>query len=142
MSEEKKFILERIESVKESIYFFSNAMKPEREKWVVNELLDYIGVERTKDKIISSDDEPVDVKFKDGRFQIKEILDQERKRTAEYKESLQTAGKAQKVEDLFEQYSPRDIKFKDVLVVVFDQVKNWTKKYPPEVVRPLTCCFI
>jgi hypothetical protein len=85
MSEEKEFIRERIEAIKESIYYFSNELKPERERWVVDRLLDYIGIERTKDEVKSLNDEPIDVKFRDGCFQVKEILEKDRKRTDEYK---------------------------------------------------------
>ena len=141
MSEEKEFILESIEAIKESIQYFSNEMKPERERWVVNKLLDYLKVERTPDEVESSNDEPIDVKFRDGCFQVKEILDKERKRTKEYKDSLKVAENANRVEDLFEQYSPIDLAIEEVLIVVFDQVKKWTKKYPPEVRKTLDLLF-
>ncbi len=141
MPEDKEFILERVEAVRESIHYFSNELKPDRERWVVNQLLDYMKVERTQDEVRSSIDEPIDVKFRDGCFQVKEILDQERKRTAEYKEFLQVAENAKNVEDLFEQYSPIDLKIEDVLLIVFDQVKKWTKKYPPQVCKNLDLLF-
>ena len=38
MSVKRNFINERIEDIKDSIAFFSNDLKPEREKWVVNRL--------------------------------------------------------------------------------------------------------
>jgi hypothetical protein len=141
MSEEKEFIIERIEAIKESIHFFSNELKPERERWVVDRLLDYIGIERTKDEVKSSNDEPIDVIFRDGCFQVKEILDKDRKRTDEYKNSLKKAERATKIEDLFEPYSPIDFKLDEVLVVIFDQVKKWTRKYPPEVRKTLDLLF-
>lgn len=141
MSEEKEFILERIESLKESIHFFSNALKPERERWVVNKLLDYIRVERNEDEVISTTDEPIDVKFRDACFQLKEIPDEGRKRDAEYKEFLYVAERAEKTEDLFEQYTPVNLKIDDVLVIVFDRVKKWSKKYPPQVRKTLDLLF-
>lgn len=141
MSEEKDFILERIEAIKGSIRYFSNELKPERERWVVNKLLDYMKVERTPDEVESSIDEPIDVKFRDGCFQVKEILDEKRKRTKEYKDSLKVAENANRVEDLFEQYSPIDLNIEDVLVIVFDQVKKWTKKYPPQVRKAIDLLF-
>lgn len=141
MPEEKEFILERIEAVKKSIQYFSNKLKPERERWVVNKLLDYMKVERTQNEVKSSIDEPIDIKFRDGCFQVKEILDQERKRTQEYKEFLQVAENAKRAEDLFEQYSQIDLKIEDVLVIVFGQVKKWTKKYPPQVRKNLDLLF-
>ena len=69
MPEEKEFILERVEAVRESIHYFSNELKPDRERWVVNQLLNYMKVERTQDEVRSSIDEPIDVKFRDGCFQ-------------------------------------------------------------------------
>jgi len=141
MSEEKEFILERIEAVKESLHFFSNEMKPERERWVVNKLLDYIKIDRNQDEVKSSTDEPIDVKFQDGCFQVKEILEKDRKRTAEFKEALEIAEKANKVEDLLEPYSPIDLKIEDAIIIVTAQVKKWTKKYPPTVRKNIDLLF-
>lgn len=141
MSEEIKFIKERIVAIKESIHCFSNEMKPEREKWVVNKLLDYMKFDRNQDEVKSSTDEPVDVNFRDGAFQVKEILDQDRKRTTEFKNALGIAENAKKIEDLFEQYSPIDLKIDDALIIVVDQVKKWSNKYPPSVRKNIDLLF-
>ena len=60
MPEEIEFIKDRIEAIKESIHYFSNEMKPERERWVVNKLLDYLKLDRKQDEVKSSNDEPID----------------------------------------------------------------------------------
>ena len=141
MSEDKEFIKERIDAIKESIHYFSNELKPERERWVVNKLLDYIKIDRNSDEVKSSTDEPIDVKFKDGCFQVKEILEQDRKRTAEYKEALEIAEKANTLEDLLEPYSPIDLKIGDAIIIVIDQVKKWTKKYPATIRKDIDLLF-
>ena len=141
MPEEIEFIKDRIEAIKESIHYFSNEMKPERERWVVNKLLDYLKLDRKQDEVKSSNDEPIDVNFRDGSFQIKEILDQDRKRTAEYKQALGIAENAKKGEDLFEQYSPIELKIEDVLIIVVDQVNKWSNKYPPSVRKNIDLLF-
>ena len=51
-------------------------------------------------------------------------MDQNRKRTAEYKEALEIAENAKNAEDLFEEYSPIDLKPEHVLIIVADEVKK------------------
>jgi len=141
MSEEMKLIEARIEAIKESIHFFSNEMKPNREIWVVNRLLDYLKLDREQDEVKSSTEEPVDVVFRDGSFQIKEVLDKNRRRGSEYLQALETTRKATKGEDLFEYYSPIYLQIKDALVVVADQVNKWSSKYPPGIRKNIDLLF-
>lgn len=88
---EGDFIKGRVEAIKEARHFFSNACKKEREVWVVAHFLSQLHIKAPKGEIQPSSDEPADVVYREARFQVKEILDEGRKRGDEYKESLRKA---------------------------------------------------
>src|SRR5690348_13841895 len=52
---------------------------------------------------------PPDVKFRDAAFEIKEVLDEGRKRHDEYRDHLRRAWAARSPEELLEPYHPRCI---------------------------------
>ena len=67
--------IERIQALKESLAFFSNPEKLNREKWVVRRLLQALRV-CFKEEEMTEAQEPVDVAFRDAGFQVKELLDE------------------------------------------------------------------
>ena len=108
MSDEE-FLEGRRRSLRESIEYFSAKNKPERERWVCLEFLRNLGVGYDETEIVSADDDPPDVIFRDACFEIKEILDVDRLRHAEYKASLEKALATTDPQDLLHQYTPKDI---------------------------------
>jgi hypothetical protein len=105
---------ERIQALKESLAFFSNTEKLSREKWVVRRLLQALRV-NFKEEEMTEAAEPVDVAFRDIGFQVKEILDEGRRRTDEFKKKLETTTSAQDYSELLEHYTPIDISFSKVV---------------------------
>ena len=103
---------ERIQALKESLAFFSNAEKLEREKWVVRRLLQALRV-NFKEEEMTEAPEPVDVAFRDVGFQVKELLDERRRRTDEFKKKLETAKSAKDYSELLEHYTPTDVSFSE-----------------------------
>lgn len=79
MSDED-FIDDRRRALKESIAYFSTKNKAERERWVCLELVQNLGIAYDETEIVSPENDPPDVIFRDARFEVKEILDQGRKR--------------------------------------------------------------
>jgi len=108
MSDEE-FIDDRRRGLKESIEYFSAKNKAERERWVCLELVQNLGIAYDETEIVSPENDPPDVIFRDARFEIKEILDQGRKRHAEYKATLQKALTITDPQDLLDQYTPIQI---------------------------------
>jgi hypothetical protein len=108
MSDEE-FIDDRRRGLKESIEYFSAKNKAERERWVCLELVQNLGIAFNETEIVSPENDPPDVVFRDARFEIKEILDPGRKRHAEYKAALQKALTVTDPQDLLDQYTPKDI---------------------------------
>lgn len=74
-------------------YYFSEANKGERERWVCTEFLRTLGLSFSDKEVISvvQRDDHRDVVFRDANFQVKEIPDPGRRRDDEYKENLANA---------------------------------------------------
>lgn len=85
--------------------FFSNKMKPERERSVCRAFLRAIGVSFIDSELVAPTTEPADVAFRDARFQVREFLRQ-RKRGDEWKDKKKRYAEAQSLADLGEPYSP------------------------------------
>lgn len=133
MDEEQTFWRDdRIRSLKESLAFFSNREKLNREKWTVKRLLRALAID-FNDEELAGAEEPVDVSFRDARFQEKEILDKDRRRTDEYKKALEIAEAAKDHSELSELYDPIDISFSEVVQKCYDVAQNLLSqaKYGP-----------
>lgn len=128
---ESDFIKEHVDAIKESINFFSNDCKPDREVWVVRHFLSQLSIEFLTEEIDPSSDEPVDVVYSDAKFQVKEIYDKGRKRGDEYRESLRKAQTAISASDLLEPYRPQEMVCDDVASIVAEQASEWQQKYGP-----------
>src|ERR1041384_1601055 len=98
---------ELIETVRrareEEVRFFSNAAKPERERWVVQEFLRNLSISVSEDELISpKQNDDVDVKFRDANFQVKELLEANCRRASEVRAALKRAETAAQPKELFE----------------------------------------
>jgi hypothetical protein len=129
--DEKAFIQERIEALEESVEFFSNRKKQERERWDCSKFLATLRVPFNEADISSSASEPADVIFVGDAFQIKEILDPGRRRQDEYQEQLAKARAAVRADELLTLFSPKDLTPAEVCSLVFERVRNLDTKYAP-----------
>jgi len=128
---ESDFIKERVDAIKEAIHFFSNDCQTDTEVWVVRHFLSQLRIEFSDDEIIPSSDEPADVVYCDARFQVKEIMDKDRKRGDEYRESLRKAEAATSASELLEHYQPQKVTYADIVPIVAKDASKWQKKYGP-----------
>lgn len=108
--DDMEFIEDRRSALAESVKYFSQKNKPERERWICGSFLRNIDSAFDETEILSQDDEPPDVAFRDVRFEVKEVLDPGRLRHAEYKAAFKKALEASDPQDLIEQFTPKDIK--------------------------------
>ena len=76
----REFIEDRLLALQESIVYFSNDNKQEREQWVVSAFLSHFDMHFLDPDVKSSPSEPPDVIFHDCLFEIKGILDPGRRR--------------------------------------------------------------
>lgn len=112
-----------------AVEFFSVANRSEREIWVAREFLENLGVAFEAKELLAVADDPPDVLFREARFEIKEVLDQGRRRHAEFKESLDRAREAKVVEDLFESTEARDITWTDAVNLIRARMPELVEKY-------------
>jgi len=122
---------ELIAAREESLFFFSNENKLEREKYVVRDLLEACNVSFSENELLDAD-EPADVQFENCRFQVKEIMNKGRRRYDELKESLERAKNASSWDDLLEPYTPRDLEVTEIVRLTCERAKELeTRKYGP-----------
>ena len=81
-AEEQAYLEEQRKALLESLAFWSPEKKLERELWVVKTLLRHLDVQYADNELIimPESSEPPDVHFRGARFEIKEILDPNRRR--------------------------------------------------------------
>ena len=129
-----------IEELKESVDYFSGGNKWSREKWVVERLLSSLGVQYNESEL-SKCDEPVDVGFRDARFQIKEKMqfsDAElRRRHDEYRSALKKAKAAGTLEELTSLTPYRQVTWDQIVRESLMDTKAKIQKYPLEARRKL-----
>jgi hypothetical protein len=121
---------------KESVDFFAASRdKFICERWVVDEFLKNLTIPFTKQELNRGSDPP-DVIFRDARFEVKEILDEGRKRHDEYKQALIRSEAATDPAELLEQYSPKDISIQEIFTRIYSEAdKLATKTYKSSEVR-------
>jgi len=125
-----------------SIQFFGNDRKLEREVWVVRQLL--VATHTTfQESELGADDEPGDVSFQDARFQVKELMQNGRRRHDELRESLVKLEEADSLADLLESYTPTDITFTEIVdkTIALANSLEATKYGPKEVCSVDLLCY-
>lgn len=105
--DDAKYLRKLQEHVAETLWIFSDQMKPERERMVCRAFLRCLGIAFGDEEILTSDTEPIDVIFRSAKFQIRELMEPDRKRGDELRELQQKVDNATSIEDLMTPYSPR-----------------------------------
>jgi hypothetical protein len=126
---DQEILREYREGIRHSLEYFSNSHKAEREVWVCKGFLAALGVGFSDSELVASDDEPPDVLFRDARFEVKELLDEERRRTDEYRKALRQANEASSVRDLREQFPLIDITPAKILRDLEEKLAGWAQRY-------------
>lgn len=137
----KAFIDERIAALEESVKYFGNKNKPERERWVCKQFLMNLGVAFEEADITKSEAEPPDVLFATALFEVKEILDQDRKRHDEYKADLKTAKQAIDPQELLTSFTPKDITPVEVCDLVRQELPQLDSQYSSITRRSMDLVF-
>ncbi|MES0036061.1 DUF1780 domain-containing protein [Mesorhizobium sp. M0046] len=99
---EKEFSHRLSEEAQEAAELFSNAGQESQERTAVAGLLRVLGLDFQEDEIIKRGPEPIDVWFRDARFQVTEILDKGRPRNLEIKQRSERMKRAKRLDDLLE----------------------------------------
>ncbi|MGO8991502.1 MAG: DUF1780 domain-containing protein [bacterium] len=85
--------------------FLSNKMKSERERAVCRAFLRTIGISFEESEIIAPSTEPADVSFRTARFQIRDLLEPDRKRGDDWKKREQRYLSAGSLDDVMVPFS-------------------------------------
>ena len=138
---DEEFLEDRRKALRESVEYFSAKNKPERERWVCHEFVQNLGLSYADSEVVTPEDEPPDVVFRDCRFEIKELLDRGRRRHAEYKASLQKALEITDPQDLLEQFTPQDITPQQIGDRILNELEALQQHYAPSARRHLDILF-
>jgi hypothetical protein len=114
----------------ESVVYFSNRRKPLRERNIVKAFLRICGIEFTDDEVKSCAEDPPDVLFREARFEVLELLDEDRKRHDEYKERAEKSERATCLADLLK--APPNstaLEFSDLLRVIETAIDDKYRRY-------------
>lgn len=123
--QDRELLQQHIESLRQSIQFFSNTQKSDREKWVVRNFLLNLGVGFFEGELVVVLNEPPDIQFRQARFEVKELMEDNRKRDLEFKLALEKAINAKTFSELWERYTPPDeISFEKCVDLINGQLKD------------------
>jgi len=86
--------------------YLGNKAKAERERSVCRAFLRTIGVVFKETEIVAVKDEPPDTLFRSAQFEIRELIEPDRKRHEEWKEKEKKYSEANSLDELLEPYSP------------------------------------
>jgi hypothetical protein len=119
---------------KEAEALFSNSGQELQERTVVAGLLRALGVDFHEHEIAKCDQEPIDVSFRNARFQVTEILDQRRRRNLEIKERSARVKAAERLQDLVDEgvVSSRPMAPNELIALVFECSKKKARRYAGE----------
>jgi hypothetical protein len=102
MGSEREYLQNIQTDAADKLHYLTDECKPERERAVVRAFLRCIGVTFAESEIVAPASEPVDVSFRDARFQVREILQQGRRRGDEVK----LKARAQSIDDATVTWKP------------------------------------
>ncbi|KAF0192631.1 MAG: hypothetical protein FD165_794 [Gammaproteobacteria bacterium] len=135
---------EHVRALKKSLAFFGNAEKLNREKWVVRHLLKALRID-FKEEEMTQAAEPVDVAFRDAGFQVKEMLDEGRRRTDELKNKREKEESSLDYRELLEHYTPLDVSFSEIVQRCYSYAESLVQqsRYGPKECKniDLLCYF-
>lgn len=104
--DEMELIRQMISDTEELIRFFSSQKKPDRERATCAAFLRCLGIEFKVTDLVCVKADPPDICFDAANFEIKEYLDDDRRRHDEYKKLLEKLKASKKLSDLIELYRP------------------------------------
>ena len=137
----QEFLAQRIRDLEASVAYFAPETARTRERQTVTSFVENLQINFTQDEIISPDDDPPDVVFRDARFEIKEILDPGRRRHDEYKAELKRARTLTDPKDLLEFFTPKDEHIGDIFQRCESVAADLQNKYPAAVRSELDLLF-
>lgn len=138
---EREFLSQCIKDLEAIVAYYSPGNKQVAERWVVSSFIENLRISHTESEIISPDDDPPDVVFRNARFEIKEILDPGRRRHDEYKAELERVKTVADPKDLPRMFTPKDVSLSDIYRRCEESTLALESKYPVAVRSRLDLLF-
>ncbi len=119
-----------VDEAEENVVFFNNTKKQEREQLACKAFLRCLGENFSADELKLSEEEPPDVIFRSARFEVMEILDDNRKRHDEFKNKVAQYNQAKSIADVMESYhAPTSISYEDLVSLIIQELQKKVDKY-------------
>jgi hypothetical protein len=131
--DDQEFLAQRIKDLEASVAYFAPGNKKESERWVANTFVENLSIPYSQNEIVSPDDDPPDIEFRDARFEIKEILDPDRRRHDEYKQELKRVRSLTDPKELLTSFTPKDRSVEEIYRLCEEVAFSFEKKYPEAV---------
>lgn len=130
MTIDDEIICEMIRHKEAAIAWFGQSGKQERERFILRAFLRCLELSFNLLEIKSLNGEFPDVEFQGAEFEIKEMLDPDRRRHDEYKQGLEKLKKIKNISDLIEPYRPVFVTFHEVGQRIQPVLEDLCRKYP------------
>jgi Fic family protein len=128
---DRDYIRGLVEHAKETGTLLSNAQKTERERMACAAFLRSLGIAFETSELVAGRQEPVDIEFRDARFQVTEVLDESRRHGDEWRERQTKYELAQSLVDLKEPWkNPEPVSLADIVALMERKLQDKAKKYP------------
>jgi hypothetical protein len=111
--------------------YFTDALKPERERDVCRAFLRCVGIPFVEREIVAPAIEPVDVSFREARFQVREMIEAGRRRGDEWKEKQHRWNRARSLDDALTDWRPKPVKmsFTELMAALTSALETKARKY-------------
>jgi hypothetical protein len=135
--EKKKFLENWRESLKATRDYFSRSNETQLERDAVIDFLANFGISFDEKEVVSVKDDPPDVLFRNATFEVKEKLDQDRRRGDEYRQLLEKAEASDEPNDAVVLFTPKELTPMEVGQIVLNKLDELELKYEPKFKKTL-----
>jgi hypothetical protein len=130
MMTDDEIICEVIRHKEATIAWFGQAGKQERERFILRGFLRCLEISFEAQEIKSLTDQFPDVEFRGAQFEIKELLDRDRKRHDEYKDALKKLKETMNISSQIQSCQPVFVTFNEVGQRIEPVLNDLCRKYP------------
>ncbi len=130
MTNDDEIICELIRHKEATIAWFGQTGKQERERFILRGFLRCLELNFDVREIKSVNADFPDVEFRGAEFEIKEMLDPDRRRHDEYKEALEKLKKTKNISSQIQPYHPVFVTFHEVGQRIEPVLNDLCHKYP------------
>ncbi len=130
---ERDYIRRLADEARDTVDMLSFHRKGEREQRSCAAFLRCLGVDFSPDELVTAENDPPDVVFRDARFEVMIVLDEGMEMHADWKKEASRRDSAQSLDDLAEPYQPSvPMSFKEAVCLVVAKLCPKAFHYGPK----------